>query len=294
MICDEYAFKDDRIKVVHKKNEGLAAARNTGFEVSNGEWITFLDSDDWIDPHTCEDAYVLGEENKVDLVLFGTVQEFGHYSKPFRYKFEDGKIFEKSECQMLQCEILDFSGNIATAWAKLFKRSFLNENALLHNKYLRQGSEGIEFNIRVFEKVERAYFTSKVYYHYVFNPNSISAKHDENNHRYVIGCFEEIEKQIQKSKNKNELEKRLYTRFCYTIIATGISGYFNPSNHFNYFEQKRGYVNYLRNPFVEKALSLCDVEDFDWQRRIIYTSIRHNFFWIIKILACIRYCQKRM
>lgn len=294
IVCDEYASKDSRIKVIHKTNEGLAAARNTGFEMSTGDWVTFLDSDDWIDPHTCEDIYILGEKNCVDLVLFGTVQEFGHYSKPFKYKFENGKIFEKSEYQMLQCEILDFSGNIATAWAKFFKRSFLKKNGLLHNSLLRQGSEGIEFNIRVFEKVERVYFTSKVYYHYVFNPNSISAKHDERNHLFVIGCFEEIEKQIRNSKNRIELQKRLYTRFCYTIIAAGVSGYFSPNNHSNYSKQKREYANYLCIPFVEKSLRLCDADDFDWRRRIIYVLIRHNFFFPIKVLACVRYYQKRI
>lgn len=294
IICDEYASKDSRIKVIHKTNEGLAAARNTGFEMSTGEWVTFLDSDDWIDPHTCEDIYILGEKNCVDLVLFGTVQEFGHYSKPFKYKFENGKIFEKSECQMLQCEILDFSGNIATAWAKFFKRSFLKKNGLLHNSLLRQGSEGIEFNIRVFEKVERVYFTSKVYYHYVFNPNSISAKHDERNHFFVIGCFEEIEKQIHNSKNRIALQKRLYTRFCYTIIAAGISGYFSPCNHDKYPVQKQKYIEYLHIPFVEKSLQQCNKMELDSSRRILYTLIRHKMYLPIKILAWLRYYQKRI
>ena len=88
-------------------------------------------------------------------------------------------MFVGNECRELQCEILDFTGNIATAWGKLFKRSFLEKYNLKHNSELRQGSEGIEFNIRVFEKVKRAVFTDKIYYHYIFNPNSISAKHNE-------------------------------------------------------------------------------------------------------------------
>ncbi len=182
LICDEYAKKDNRVKVIHKRNGGLSAARNTGYEKATGRWITFLDSDDWIEPKTCEETYKLGLENSADVVIFGTIQEFEHLKKPFKYKYENGQVFVGNECRELQCEILDFTGNIATAWGKLFKRSFLEKYNLKHNSELRQGSEGIEFNIRVFEKVKRAVFTDKIYYHYIFNPNSISAKQNETNH----------------------------------------------------------------------------------------------------------------
>ena len=56
-ICDEWAQKDSRIKVIHKKNGGLSSARNAGLEVSNGEYISFVDSDDWLDENTFEEVY---------------------------------------------------------------------------------------------------------------------------------------------------------------------------------------------------------------------------------------------
>ena len=69
LICDEYAASDNRIRVIHKANGGLSAARNIGYEMARGEWITFLDGDDWIDPATCEKTYNLGIENDVDIVI---------------------------------------------------------------------------------------------------------------------------------------------------------------------------------------------------------------------------------
>ena len=63
-ICDEYAEKDARIKVIHKENEGLAAARNTAFDNSTGECITFLDGDDYLEYNACEIAYKTLSENK--------------------------------------------------------------------------------------------------------------------------------------------------------------------------------------------------------------------------------------
>ena len=53
-ICDEYANKDLRVKVIHKENGGLVSARNAGFDIVKGEWHMYLDGDDWIDENTCE------------------------------------------------------------------------------------------------------------------------------------------------------------------------------------------------------------------------------------------------
>lgn len=292
LICDEYSSKDKRIRVIHKENGGLSAARNTGFENATGDWITFLDSDDWIDEHTCEDTYKLGVESNSDVVLFGTIQEFEHYKNPFKYHYKDGQIFQGSQCKELQCEILNFTGNIATAWAKLFRRNFLVDNGLEHNAELRQGSEGIEFNIRVFEKVTRAYFTDRIYYHYIFNPNSISAKHDEKNHYFVIMCFEEIQREIKDSSNRQMLERYLFNRFAYVIAATAVSGYFSPLNKQSYRDKKNSFIQYLENDFVKKTLNNYERAQIKLSRIIILWAIKKRLFFFIQLLAELRYIQK--
>lgn len=292
-ICDEYAQKDSRIQVIHKMNGGLSAARNTGYENAIGEWITFLDGDDWIEPQTCEDTYRIGIENKADIVIFGTVQEFDHYKNPFQYHYVNGTIFEGEQCRALQCEILNFTGNIATAWAKLFNRNFLKDRKLEHNAELRQGSEGIEFNIRVFEKVQKVYFTDKIYYHYIFNPNSISAKHDEKNHHFVIKCFEEIRRQIEISDNSVALTKLFYNRFAYVVVAAAISGYFSPTNKTSYSEQKKGFSKYVHQELVLETLEKCNTLEIDIQRRLVIQLIRRELYLPVKILAYLRYRQKR-
>lgn len=291
-ICDEYANIDSRITVIHKKNGGLSAARNTGYECARGEWLTFLDSDDWIDSHTCEDTYKLGVDNSADVVIFGTVQEFEHYKNPFTYHYKDGQKFEGDECKKLQCEILNFTGNIATAWGKLFNKRFLDENGLIHNAELRQGSEGIEFNIRVFEKVKKAYFTDKIYYHYIFNPNSISAKHDEKNHYFVIKCFEEIKKQIERSDNREELEEVFYNRFCYVIVAAAVSGYFSPSNRQCFKEKKRSFGEYVKQKLVVDSLKKCDRLSVDKVRCLIMWLIERKQYFLLSLIALARYKQK--
>lgn len=70
-ICDEYAEKDSRIKVIHKKNEGLSVARNVGIDIARGDYLMFVDSDDWVEPTFCERALETAILHSVDCVAFG-------------------------------------------------------------------------------------------------------------------------------------------------------------------------------------------------------------------------------
>lgn len=70
-ICDKWAEKDNRIKVIHKENQGLGMARNTGIENANGEYICFFDSDDFIAPETVEKSFLLAEKENAQIVVFG-------------------------------------------------------------------------------------------------------------------------------------------------------------------------------------------------------------------------------
>ena len=70
-MCDEFARIDTRIKVIHKRNGGLGYARNSGLEVATGEYVTFIDSDDWISDTHIENLYKVAKENRADVVLGG-------------------------------------------------------------------------------------------------------------------------------------------------------------------------------------------------------------------------------
>lgn len=69
-ICDAFAEKDSRFKVIHKNNEGLSAARNDGLDISRGKYIMFVDGDDWVDPKFCEDPYNVVIETNSEIVIF--------------------------------------------------------------------------------------------------------------------------------------------------------------------------------------------------------------------------------
>lgn len=291
-VCDDYAAFDNRIKVIHKKNGGLSSARNAGFKAAAGEWIMFVDGDDWIEPDMCEIMYNLGIEKNVQLVMCGIMKNYKHSQTKYKFYLKEGKVYRGEECKWLQQQLLVYNGNIAVAYSKLIKRNILTENNILHDELLKQGAEGLEFNLRLFEKLESAIFINKPFYHYIYNKNSISASHDEKNHKYVIECFKKIKEFINNSSNKEMLLPWFNNRLLYVIITTAISGYFNPDNKNTLKNKIAGYKRFLNEPMIKNALKKGEIRTLSWQRKIVLVLIKKKMWRGLQFVGFIRKKQK--
>lgn len=291
-VCDGYEGKDNRIIVIHKSNEGLSAARNSGYSISTGDWIMFVDGDDWIDSNTCETMLKVALEKKVQLVMCGMQKEYGNTSLPYKYYLEDGKVYIGEECKWLQEQLLHYNCNIAVAYCKLINRRVLADNDINHDSKLRQGAEGLEFNLRLFEKLESAVFINKPFYHYIYNDNSISASHNEANHELVVKCFERIKEYVDSCANKDVLRPWLYNRLLYVVITTAISGYFNPLNTEPYANKKKKYLAYLENTIIKEALQTKNIKGLGKRRLIILFMIKYHMFYACNIMGKLRKWQK--
>lgn len=291
-ICDQYAEKDSRIIVIHKKNEGLSAARNTGYKHARKKWLMFVDGDDWVEPNMCEKMVFAAEKYEVQLVMCGMYKDYGHTAQRYTYYIKPWIKYEGSDCRWLQEQLLHFNGNIATAYCKLIDRSLLVKNHILHNEMLRQGAEGLEFNLRLFEYFESALFIDEYLYHYIYNENSISVKHDEANHAYVISCFERIKILVEQSENRETLKRWFDNRLLYVVITTAISGYFSPYNKECFTIKTQKYNKYLEYDIVQKALKSENTQGLSTLRKFALFCIKHKLFVVLQILGQIRAWQK--
>lgn len=292
-ICDEYAYQDKRIKVIHQENKGLCGARNAGINVCSGEWVTYVDGDDWVETNTYENL-IANVNDDIDLICFGYCKDYGikivknDYSK----YFENKKIYKTLEEKKYMIKmLLDFNASCATVNTKLIRKSFLVDNSLYHDESLRQGAEGIEFNIRMFNKVKSFKFLTANYYHYTYNDESISTTHNEKNHKMVLNCFDKIKLEID--NNDEELMNCFYNRLKYVIITTAVSGYFSPTNPEKYTIQKKKYNEYLKNKLVKETLAHKNNKNLDFIRRITLFLIKNRIYFFIKIIANIRNKQKK-
>ncbi len=121
-LCDQYAKEDQRITVVHQKNMGLSGARNTGLQYATGEYILFLDSDDYLDKDFCEKTLMAAEETQADIVVgeISSVDENGkHLEGDNNLCFERNEVLDNPHAMQSLIEQTNMKGY---AWGKLYRR----------------------------------------------------------------------------------------------------------------------------------------------------------------------------
>lgn len=130
-ICDEYTKKDNRIKVIHRKNGGLSAARNTGLDAANGEYVYFLDSDDWLKKETLETLVHLAKSDNSDVVFFDAFVFFTDCEEdPNVYKYERSKKYETANGQKILISLLATDEYRTAVPLMLFRTQYLKNNKL--------------------------------------------------------------------------------------------------------------------------------------------------------------------
>ena len=140
-ICDEYAKRDNRIRVIHKKNGGLASARNRGITVATGKYIFFLDSDDWLEKDGLQQLYELAQKYQVDFVRYRALRtEWPGLERNVPCRVEtvremQGGIYDRKRIlqeiypRPLATRQLTL-GPVVGAWGALYRTDFLKKNQL--------------------------------------------------------------------------------------------------------------------------------------------------------------------
>lgn len=224
-ICDAYVARYVNVKVVHRKNGGLSAARNTGIEVAQGEYVQFVDSDDYLEPNVLKALVEKMDSDKLDILRFNyqnvnelyEVFEPNKVSKPFvDYRDEvcDGLTF--------LTERLGFG---CYAWQFLLRRELLEGCVFKEGIYF----EDMEWTPRVLLKAKRVTSTDMMVYDYLMRQGSITQSVDENKKRKVLddrlSLIGSMKEQMEKVGDKRWFEGMI-GQMAIGIIGSASSDYY--------------------------------------------------------------------
>lgn len=242
-IAESYCKKDRRIKIIYQKNSGPGSARNKGIKKCCGNYIMFVDSDDWIELDAVEKSvYEIEHSNKPDILLFGAIREYSNKSEPFGYeKYISTKVYKKSEINELVKDLLSENAKIEGPVAKLYNKSFLDKNKLLFNEKTRI-AEDLEFNLRCFSISTEIIVMKDLLYHYFCNTNSLTNKTDYSSIESGLYNFKMMDQYIKKTNNLDLLSIFNDRVLCF-IVTSFISGFFNPENLDKYKTKKEELRN---------------------------------------------------
>ena len=167
-VLEYYAKNDNRIKVFHQMNQGAGTARNKGIENSTGEYILFLDSDDWIDKDMCKKLYNQSEKLKTDLIIFdvlwhtkdGNVSEFTYFANN---EFKDDFKSFSFDYKFIKNKLM--IGSLGIAVCKFYKSSFIKENNIKFPKHKIYND--VEFHFKAILLANKMGYCPEPFYHYI-------------------------------------------------------------------------------------------------------------------------------
>ncbi len=189
-MCDEWAKKDNRIKVIHKeKNGGLGFARNTGLDAATGEYVAFVDSDDYVDVQMYETLFAIAKDANCDTVFCGVNIENqpGLWEK--HIEVDKICVLDKSEAWTYAKDMIACLPGIKkerlhemSVWHSIYNLSIIRDNQLTFLSERDVASEDIPFQIDFFRHVNRMAVVPFAFYYYCFNGASLTTTFKKEKH----------------------------------------------------------------------------------------------------------------
>ncbi len=244
-ICDEYAVKDSRIKVVHQNNTGLSGARNTGIDSSTGEYLMFVDSDDYIDEHMTEYLLVKSLEYDADITICGYYDVYGNDVREYSYPVMEFVTEGMHKFDHLYDEYA--IANVA-AWNKLYKRKVFESVRYPVGKINED-----EFIIcDLLYNADRVCYSLKPFYYYV-RSRSDSITNTFNMKKYDV--IEAFDKRAEFFRNKGMNELAALTEYAAALLLIT-----RTEEHIQYGEPT---TDIIRNKYSEIQNRINDVSKSD-------------------------------
>lgn len=180
-LCEWFAQQDDRIKVLHKENEGVSAARNAGINMATGDFIAFVDADDFIFQNMYEEMYDAMERENADLVISGIVFDNGIR----RHKFCKSIYAVYDNNSLMEAYLTEPYIN-HVVWNKLYKKELLRE---IRFASIRR-NEDVMFTVEMLTHVKKAVYLNACYYIQCIRPNSMERSRFDNSDLLLLQAIE--------------------------------------------------------------------------------------------------------
>lgn len=212
-ICDEYALKDSRIKVIHKKNAGLGMARNSGIEIATGEYITFCDADDFVDPNTYEIVYNKCKINNLDMCCFQYRRISEDEGKIINTPYVSEHYFKgRPEINSFLMNVIgkdyenpsSYNYNMSSCMALFRRNLFIRSNVRYPSERI-VASEDLVFLLYFLPHVDSIGIVSDILYNYRINPNSISQNFSKEKYQRLMNLLTEVKKYCE-----NNFDYKIY------------------------------------------------------------------------------------
>lgn len=221
-LCDELAKKDARIRVIHKENGGAISARRTGCLEANAKYVTFVDSDDWIEPDMYQ--YLMEELliHKADIVTSGFIFEYGLVHDGLKAGVYEGELLQQYVFgNMIQDKDSFSGGMISSVCNKIFRKDLIQESLCVMKKAIRQW-EDVAYLYLACYRANCIRITDKAFYHYRENTASVTMSYDPDYFAKSCDSFAYIEEYFIQNGAEELISQLIYMKLWSMVHALEI------------------------------------------------------------------------
>lgn len=240
-LCDAYAKTDDRIKVIHKENEGLVRARKTGVSIAAGEYITYVDADDWIDTDAYERILSSSLKNNADLILYGLAEEYEDASVEKENLFEEGyyakkEIAEKLYPAMLCNDVFFQFGIIPNLFCKLVRREILTKVQKMVSDSVTFG-EDVDCTFQMLLEAASVQIVNCAPYHYRKRHDSMVWENTVFSR--IQSLYRDLKEAFEKNVQREMLMPQLYKYMLFILLLKSADRFVDCETFQKCFENKK-------------------------------------------------------
>ena len=292
-LCDEYVKMDNRVKVIHKENQGLGFARNSGMEIATGEYIAFVDSDDWIKVDMYEKLYRIGMKNNSDIVVGGHSDFVNNNPVITKIHPLARKIYkEKKEILEIRKNLFGHAPDDKTIEAfpmsscmSLYKKSFINENNL---RFYKGISEDTIFNLDAYKDANSITFTEYTDYCYrKEGQNSITQTFSSDKILKYKQFLEKLFEIAYMEENEENVIRVKKTAIDYSRLYVGIL-----ENSKLSLKEKKKYIE----KFIDEMGHFWrdyPIKKLPMQQKIFQILIEKKYYFLVLLLSKVRKLLKK-
>ena len=302
-IAEKYAKNDYRIKVIHKKNGGVSAARNDGLKIATGEYVLFCDADDWLDNKCCEVLYKNAKENNSDISIGDVYMAYPEKNTHIRFYANDFCIDKKVERKKLikatinrtYCDNPPEEGvafGYGGPWNKLVRRKLLTDNNIEFDVRTKGVFDDILYTAYILENAQIVSYISYPVYYYRQVETSITNSYKANMLEINSLIFVSWNEFFEKYEDNEEFQKPYYACIIRRISETLKLYYLTPQNPKSKKELQKEYYEMIKKNPYQKAIKNVEMNKLSRRQKLIVLLSRKPFIWLLWIILTRYYKNK--
>lgn len=283
VICDEYAEKDSRIRVLHKENAGVSAARNDGIRMAQGKYLMFVDADDWVDMRQIYSLVTTKKAEDIDILFWGEKIVWDDGREKDEYPLPTEQVFSLPE-EIENLQLMTFGRKygalrrnraaecMASINDKAIKTDLVRKKDIFFDERVTLGEDGL-FALKIFGASKKCCYFHAVPYHYRQRETSACHAYKSNADDEVLQVFTATKQYLDESNAPEEFYTALNHR-CFDWM-----GYWISSSH---IQSKNDLIKAKKRlkeePFCS-VIRAVKMKNFDWKGKVKIILFRLGLIW---------------